>query len=1044
MKKTFCVLLALMLLVPLCPVQGAVAASSDVTLTLDGGGLVTLGRPYTVTLGQAAYCAGSGDDAGVKLTDYRLADGISSQPEEEWVGFEASGAAFTVEVVIELSAASTGIFSFCADFASRSTSGIYLPSKVEFLGSTDGRNYTLLGEGNLDSLENDTVSRCSYTTTERVTLRWLKARITGSGKIFVDEVYAVRHGLLSQTGNLVRDTQGLCYELRDGEAAVIGYDPTVSLGSTSVTPVIPSSADGLTDGVTYTIGRGSEAQTEVVAQFLDPSRPNHPNMSTPDKKYIVIHNTGNYTAGADASANHRYMLFNTDCEASWHYTVDKDVIYQALSDYTTGYHSSDGAYGAGNYYGIGIEICVNGFPGTYSGEAYENWLAGNFLPAVRRAAMLTAELCVRHGLDPSTSIRQHYDSNGKNCPMQMRYTSATGSYTRDNGDVWKQFIEWVNGDYRALTGGAAAVYESVGRLTVPDSITVSGREYPVTAVEEDAFSVAPESLFLGANVQNLPQSVRGISSISPQNSYISTEMPAALPGAGIVVADGFVKGLYAGATVAELLSKLEDGPVLYAEDGTAKANSAVVATGDYFKSPNGRLYAVVKGDINGDGRITPSDYLLLKRYVLRLSAMSEPQIEAGKVSGGDRLGASDYLLVKRAVLYGTGFAPEEETRTVTNYTYMKGVWVSQYDLAPLLCDSGSQRAESELRTLAKQLFSNVKNDGYNTVFMQVRPFGDSFAPSRYYPASSFVTGAYGREFVYDPVAVLLDEAHALGLSVHAWINPYRLMKRSELEAVSTDYLLRRWLDEDRLREVDGRLYLDPSDAAARSLIVNGAKELLNDYDFDGLHIDDYFYPTQSEDFDRVAFLNSGETDLAAFREANINKLVSALYAAVKAVDGRLLFGVSPAGNLSNLKNGYYIDVETWCGEQGYLDYILPQVYFGFLHETCAFDELTARWADVTANGSVKLYIGLTGGKAVDGRSGVEDQYAGTEEGRREWIENTDVLKRSLECLFGNDGVDGFAFFSYQYLYDPLTGEENEALAEERAGFAPLIKEKQGS
>lgn len=118
------------------------------------------------------------------------------------------------------------------------------------------------------------------------------------------------------------------------------------------------------------------------------------------------------------------------------------------------------------------------------------------------------------------------------------------------------------------------------------------------------------------------------------------------------------------------------------------------------------------------------------------------------------------------------------------------------------------------------------------------------------------------------------------------------------------------------------------------------------------------------------------------------------------MDGRLLFGVSPAGNLSNLKNGYYIDVETWCGEQGYLDYILPQVYFGFLHETCAFDELTARWADVTANGSVKLYIGLTGGKAVDGRSGVEDQYAGTEEGRREWIENTDVLKRSLECLFG--------------------------------------------
>ena len=304
-----------------------------------------------------------------------------------------------------------------------------------------------------------------------------------------------------------------------------------------------------------------------------------------------------------------------------------------------------------------------------------------------------------------------------------------------------------------------------------------------------------------------------------------------------------------------------------------------------------------------------------------------------------------------------------------------------------------------------------------------------------------MTGAYGRAFDYDPVAVLVDEAHARGLSIHAWINPYRLMKPDELRAVSTDYLLRRWLDEDRLREVDGRLYLDPSDAGARSLIINGAKELLHDYNFDGLHIDDYFYPTQSEDFDRVAFLNSGETDLAAFRESNINKLVSGLYAAVKSVDSRLLFGVSPAGNLSNLKSGYYLDVETWCSQEGYLDYILPQVYFGFLHETCAFDELTARWANVAASGSVRLYIGLTGGKAVDGRAGVEDRYAGTEAGRREWIEHTDVLKRSLECLFDTDGVDGFCFFSYQYLYDPLTGKANEALAEEYAGFAPLIRNK---
>ena len=121
MKKTFCVLLAFLMLLPFCPVNSAVASLSDASLAFDGGGLVTLGRPYTVSLGQAAYCSGNGDDLGIKLTDYRFAGAISPQPEEEWVGFDAAGAVFTVEIVIELASAATGLFSFCADFAAYST-----------------------------------------------------------------------------------------------------------------------------------------------------------------------------------------------------------------------------------------------------------------------------------------------------------------------------------------------------------------------------------------------------------------------------------------------------------------------------------------------------------------------------------------------------------------------------------------------------------------------------------------------------------------------------------------------------------------------------------------------------------------------------------------------------------------------------------------------------------------------------------------------------------------------------------------------------------
>ena len=147
------------------------------------------------------------------------------------------------------------------------------------------------------------------------------------------------------------------------------------------------------------------------------------------------------------------------------------------------------------------------------------------------------------------------------------------------------------------------------------------------------------------------------------------------------------------------------------------------------------------------------------------------------------------------------------------------------------------------------------------------------------------------------------------LSVHAWINPYRLMKPEEILLIDDGYPVKDLYSQGRLREVDGRLYLDPSDPDARALIVNGAKELLEAYAFDGLHIDDYFYPTQSEDFDREAFEQSGFDDLAEFRTESVNALVSALYKAVKGVDPALVFGVSPAGNLSTLKEVYYADAE---------------------------------------------------------------------------------------------------------------------------------------
>ena len=182
--------------------------------------------------------------------------------------------------MIDLGSVYSGIFSFCARFASASSYGIYLPNEVVFYVSADGAEYTLVGEGAFDSLDDRTVSICSLTAKDRIAARYIKAVIKGSGKIFTDEIFAVRHIIYDRGNGTAADTQGLVYGVDGDSAFVTGYDPSVTLEDTRLSALIPSSADGLTDGTSYIIGRGTDAETTVTAEFLSTSRPNHPNLYT--------------------------------------------------------------------------------------------------------------------------------------------------------------------------------------------------------------------------------------------------------------------------------------------------------------------------------------------------------------------------------------------------------------------------------------------------------------------------------------------------------------------------------------------------------------------------------------------------------------------------------------------------------------------------------------------------------------------------------------------------------------------------------------------
>ncbi|PKM63184.1 MAG: hypothetical protein CVU97_01690 [Firmicutes bacterium HGW-Firmicutes-21] len=374
-----------------------------------------------------------------------------------------------------------------------------------------------------------------------------------------------------------------------------------------------------------------------------------------------------------------------------------------------------------------------------------------------------------------------------------------------------------------------------------------------------------------------------------------------------------------------------------------------------------------------------------------------------------------------------------------NQEYMRGMWVSQFDMFSVYLSGGVQRSKSSYTSLVETIVTNIKNDNYNTVFLQMRPYGDSFYESNHYPLSRFVAGSYGGSISYDPIEIFIEKANAAGLSIHGWINPMRLMTTTEIASVSSNYLIKQWYNagSDRVVEVSGRLYLNPAYADVRKLIADGAAEILTKYNVDGIHIDDYFYPTTAASFDAVSYAASGMQSLSAFRENNLNLLVSGLYETVHATDSTAVFGVSPAGNLSALKSSYYVDVAKWCGQDGYLDYILPQLYFGFLHAACPFDRMVNDWSAIVTNPNVKYYVGLSGGSAFAAYNGEINVWAGTEAGKYEWINNKDVLKRSFEYIFADNTVDGYVFFCYQYLYNPITGTHVINLAEEYGNYIDL-------
>ena len=369
-------------------------------------------------------------------------------------------------------------------------------------------------------------------------------------------------------------------------------------------------------------------------------------------------------------------------------------------------------------------------------------------------------------------------------------------------------------------------------------------------------------------------------------------------------------------------------------------------------------------------------------------------------------------------------AEHPSTQAVTNITSeneMRAVWITYLTLDMEETD----RSESAFKNKIDNIITTCQECHLNTIIVQVRPFGDSIYESDYFPFSHIISGKQGETVDYDALQYIVAAAHAHGLSVHAWVNPFRIStgKTPDTLADSNPYV--QWLNDnddfndDYTFEYKGGIYYNPAYPEVRKLIIDGISEIVQKYDVDGIQLDDYFYPSDEPNYDSQTYqayidtVSSGSTVLSQseWRKTNINLLVSGIYDAVHAVKKNVVFGIAPQCNFENNEE-ISADIKTWCSSKGYIDYICPQIYVSNQHPTFPFEVLAKQWKETVTENSVKLYFGL----------GV--YKAGTDADDGTWLLNDDNLKTQIELSRTLD-TDGFMLYSYDYLKSNDTKKEME-------------------
>ncbi len=368
--------------------------------------------------------------------------------------------------------------------------------------------------------------------------------------------------------------------------------------------------------------------------------------------------------------------------------------------------------------------------------------------------------------------------------------------------------------------------------------------------------------------------------------------------------------------------------------------------------------------------------------------------------------------------------PDIPENPVEDPDYVKGVWYSYVDF-PGLDNLSAEQWKKEIDTL----MDNTVQMGLNTVYFHVRPSGDALYPSNLYPSSAYVVKKQGDPLPLDILAYAIQSAHERGVSLHAWINPYRVTNSTtstkNLAASNPAVKNPSWVLSN-----GEKLYLNPGLPEVRQYIIDGVMEIVNNYDVDGIHFDDYFYPYDLGSWDDSATYQKygNGLSLADWRRSNNDALVEGVYKAIKSKNKDVQFGISPAGvwakksssmpdgtaNIGSTTQTYssvFADTRKWVINE-WLDYICPQVYWQIDHKNAPFKPIVDWWNDLVAKTDVKLYVGIAAYKC-----GGDDAVSAYTSGKE--------IPAQLDYLETKSDVSGAVFFSYKYLMANYAGVKDQ-------------------